>query len=188
MNGFLTDAASLIVQVVFGLYIFAVLVRFLLAAVRADFYNPISQFVVALTNPPLKPLRRVIPGLFGIDLASIVLLLALKCAEVYLLSLLGGHGATPPAILFTAIVDLVRFTVEVFFFAIILRVLLSWLNPYGLSHNPAGSLLVSLTEPLLRPARRLIPPIGGLDLSPIVVLVALQLLLLAFTHLLRAAL
>ncbi len=186
MNGFFTEAGSLIVQVVFGLYVFAVLLRFLFAMVRADFYNPVSQFVVALTNPPLKPLRRVIPGLFGIDLASLVLLLALKCAEVYLLAVLGGYAVTVPTVLFVAAVELVRFTIQIFFFAVILRVLLSWFAPYGISHNPAGSLLVSLTEPLMRPARRLIPSIGGLDLSPIAVIVALQLLQLAFTHLLRA--
>jgi YggT family protein len=185
MSGFLSDAATLLVQVVFELYIFAVLLRFLLQIVRADFYNPISQFVVALTNPPLKPLRRVIPGLFGLDLASLVLLVALKCAELWLILLIGGYSMQPAGIAFSAVVELVRLTLNIFLFAIIIRVLLSWVSPYGISHNPAGGLLVSLTEPLMRPARRLIPPIGGLDLSPIVVLLALQLAQLALSHLLR---
>jgi YggT family protein len=185
MTAFLTDAITLIVQVIFSLYIVAVLLRFLFQLSRADFYNPISQFLVALTNPLLKPLRRVIPGLFGIDLASLVLLITLQCLEVFLISLL--NGATPvflPLVL-TAAMDLLQLTLNIYFYAILLRVILSWFMPYGMQHNPAGGLLVSLTEPLMRPARRLIPPVGGLDLSPIAVLVGLQLVQLALSYLMR---
>lgn len=185
MNSFFAEAGILIVEVVFGLYILAVLLRFLFQLVRADFYNPISQFLVALTNPLLKPLRRVIPGLFGIDVASIVLLLVLKSAEMFIVFALGGYTLDLPPMIVAAVVDLLRLTINVYFYAILLRVILSWFMPYGLQHNPAGDLLVSLTEPLMRPARRLIPSVGGLDLSPIVVLLALQLLLLALAHLLR---
>lgn len=182
---FFAEAGILIVQVVFGLYILAVLLRFLFQLVRADFYNPISQFLVALTNPLLKPLRRVIPGLFGIDIASIVLLLVLKSLEMFIVFTLGGYAPNLPPMIVAAVVDLLRLTINVFFFAILLRVILSWFMPYGMQHNPAGDLLVSLTEPLMRPARRIIPSVGGLDLSPIVVLLGLQLLLLALAHLLR---
>jgi YggT family protein len=175
----------LLVEVVFGLYLLAVLLRFLFQLARADFYNPISQFLVAFTNPLLKPLRRLIPGLYGIDLASLVLLLVLKCIELYLLLLLGGVAVQWLPIVAAATVDLLRLTLNVYFFAILIRVILSWFMPYGIHQNPAGSLLVSLTEPLLRPARRLIPPIGGLDLSPIAVIVILQLMQLALAHLIR---
>ncbi|MEX2162937.1 MAG: YggT family protein [Sulfuricaulis sp.] len=185
MNSFLTEAGILLVEVVFGLYLLAVLLRFLFQLARADFYNPISQFLVAFTNPLLKPLRRLIPGLYGIDLASLVLLLALKCVELYLLLLLGGVAVQWLPIVAAATVDLLRLTLNVYFFAILIRVILSWFMPYGIHQNPAGSLLVSLTEPLLRPARRLIPPIGGLDLSPIAVIVVLQLMQLALAHLIR---
>src|SRR3989344_1768066 len=184
MSSFFTEASVLIVQVVFGLYILAVLLRFLFQLARADFYNPISQFLAALTNPLLKPLRRIIPGLFGVDIASLVLLLALKSLEVFLVFSLGGYTLEPLPVAL-AVVDLLRLTVNIFFYAILLRVILSWFMPYGVRQNPAGNLLVSLTEPLMGPARRLIPPVGGLDLSPIVVLVALQLLQLALAHLLR---
>lgn len=187
MSGFFTDAGTLLIQVAFGVFIFAVLLRFLLQLVRADFYNPLSQFVVALTNPLLKPLRRVIPGLLGIDVAAVVLMLALQGIEVWLLLWLRDFPPTLVGVLFAAVVELVRLTLYVFFFAVILRALLSWVNPYGMHHHPLGGLLVSLTEPLMRPARRLIPAIGGLDLSPIAVLVAIQLLLLALSHLLRLA-
>ena len=185
MNPFLTEAGILLVEVVFGLYLLAVLLRFLFQLARADFYNPISQFLVAFTNPLLKPLRRLIPGLYGIDLASLVLLLVLKCIELYLLLLLGGVAVQWLPIVAAATVDLLRLTLNVYFFAILIRVILSWFMPYGIHQNPAGSLLVSLTEPLLRPARRLIPPIGGLDLSPIAVIVVLQLMQLALAHLIR---
>lgn len=185
MNSFLTEAGILLVEVVFGLYLLAVLLRFLFQLARADFYNPISQFLVAFTNPLLKPLRRLIPGLYGIDLASLVLLLVLKCVELYLLLLLGGVAVQWLPIVAAATVDLLRLTLNVYFFAILIRVILSWFMPYGIHQNPAGSLLVSLTEPLLRPARRLIPPIGGLDLSPIAVIVILQLMQLALAHLIR---
>lgn len=185
MNSFFTEAAILIVQVVFGLYILAVLLRFLFQLARADFYNPISQFLVAFTNPLLKPLRRIIPGLFGVDLASLVLLLALKCLEIFIVSMLHGFPAGVAPVIIAAVVDLLRLTINVYFYAILMRVILSWFMPYGMNRNPAGDLLVSLTEPLMRPARRLIPSVGGLDLSPIVVLLGLQLLLLALAHLLR---
>ena len=184
MTTFLTEAATLIVQVIFSLYILAVLLRFLFQLSRADFYNPISQFLVALTNPLLKPLRRLIPGLFGIDLASLVLLFALQALDVFLISQLNGFMPGLPPLVLAVVVDLVQLTLNVYFYAIFLRVILSWFMPYGIRQNPAGDLLVSLTEPLMRPARRLIPPIGGIDLSPIAVLVGLQLIQLALAHLL----
>jgi YggT family protein len=185
MNSFFTEASVLIVGVVFGLYILAVLLRFLFQLSRADFYNPISQFLVALTNPLLRPLRRIIPGLFGIDVAALVLLFVLKCLEMFIIFALGDYTPDLLPLALAAVVSLVRLAINVYFYAVLLRVILSWFMPYGMRQNPAGDLLVSLTEPLMRPARRLIPAVGGLDLSPIVVLVGLQLLQLALAHLLR---
>jgi YggT family protein len=193
MSAFLTEAGIFLVQVLFGIYILAVLLRFLLQSVRADFYNPVSQFVVTLTNPLLRPLRRVIPGLLGVDLASVVLLVALQCLELYLILLIGTAGSDVPrsfsfpGLLLAAVIELVRLTIYVFLFAILIRAVLSWVSPspYAGRGNPATALLVSLTEPLLRPARRLLPPMQGLDLSPLLVMAALSLLLLALKHLIR---
>ena len=184
MTSFLGDAASLIIQVVFGLYTLAVMLRLLFQLVRADFYNPVSQFLVALTNPLLRPLRRIIPGLYGIDLAAVLLLLALKSLEIYLTQWIAGFSIAPITIVVVAVFKLLDLLLNVYLFAIFLRVILSWLNPQGMRHNPAGDLLTSLTEPLLRRARRLLPPVGGLDLSPIAVLVIIQLVQLALKHLL----
>ena len=114
MTTFFTEAAALIIEVVFGLYILAVLLRFLFQIVRADFYNPISQFLVALTNPLLKPLRRVIPGMYGIDVASLVLLVALKGLEVFLIFSLGGYALEPLPVIIAAAVDLLRLTINIF--------------------------------------------------------------------------
>jgi len=185
MNSYFTEAGTLIVQVVFGLYILAVLLRFLFQLVQADFYNPVSQFLVTLTNPLLKPLRRIIPGLYGVDVASLVLLLVLKYFEVSIIFWLNNYAINALPLLLAVVIGLVRLTIDVYFYAVLLRVLLSWIMPYGMRQNPAGDLLVSLTEPLMRPARRLLPTLGGLDLSPIVVLVGLQLIQLAISHSLR---
>jgi YggT family protein len=121
----------------------------------------------------------------GIDLASLVLLLALQLLEVYVLSWLRDLPVTLLPLVLVSLVYLVRLAINVYFYAVLIRVILSWFMPYGMRQNPAGDLLVSLTEPLMRPARRLIPVVGSLDLSPIVVLVGLQLLQLALAHLLR---
>lgn len=174
---YFNQAIIYLIQVAFGFYILLVLLRFLFQLARANFYNPVSQFIVTLTQPPLQFLRRFIPGLFGIDLAAVVLLLALQMLEIYLLTWFGGGTASFASVLVFAIARLVEFTVYVYIVAILIRVVISWVNPYGM-RNPLGDLLYSLTEPMLAPARRLIPPIAGLDLSPIAVLVLLQLTLI----------
>jgi len=180
---FFTQALIFLVQVAFGFYVLTLMLRFLFQLIRADFYNPFSQFVVALTSPLLKPLRRVIPGFLGIDWACLLLLYAFKMLELYIVGTLNNLGALGPALLFVvATVDLVKLALYVFLFAIIIRAVLSWVNPYGLRGNPAGAVLVSLTEPLLAPARRLIPTMSGIDLSPILVLVAIQLVIMAVDH------
>lgn len=174
---YIGQAGLYLIQVVFGFYILLVLLRLLFQLVRADFYNPFSQFIVTLTQPPLKILRRFIPGFFGIDVATVVLLLALQLCEIYLLAWFQGFTPRLPGVLVLAVAELIRLTVWVFIIAIFVRIILSWVNPYGTRH-PIADLLYSLTEPMLAPARRLIPPIGGLDLSPILVLVLLQLTLI----------
>ncbi len=176
MNPYLSQAAVFLVETVFGIYILMVLLRFLFQLVRADFYNPFSQMLVKLTNPPLLPLRRIIIGLGGIDLASIILLLVLQVLKLFLIVLLHGYTAAPIGLLVLALAQLLELTVWVFLVTIFVRIIISWLAPY--SDHPITGLLISLTEPLMRPARRLLPPISGLDLSPIIVLILLQLTLM----------
>lgn len=180
MGGYFTEAGVFLIQFVFGLYILAVLLRFLLQMVRADFYNPISQFLVVLTNPPLRPLRRLIPGLWGIDLASVLLLLLLTGLQWLLIFLLTTH--TYPSLVGLAVyslADLLKLTLYVFYGALFIRIIMSWINPYT-QQNPALNLVVRLTEPLMRPARRLLPATGGIDFSPLLIFLALGLMQILF--------
>lgn len=170
------NAGVFLVQTLFGLYIGAVMLRFLLALVRADFYNPISQFLVKVTNPPLKPLRRLIPGVLGIDLASIVLMLVLQALELILIGAIKGFGLHPAGLAVLSVAELLSLLINIYFITILIQVVLSWVSPGG--YNPAISLLYSLNNPLLGRARRLLPPIHGFDLSPILIIIALQLVLI----------
>lgn len=185
MGGYFTDAGLFLVDTLFSLYIYAVLLRFLLQMVRADFYNPIAHFLVVVTNPPLKPLRRLIPGLYGIDLASVVLLLTLELAYQLVIGWLLGLPPNAGFILIKGVLHLLQATLNVYLFGILIRVILSWVSPYP---SALSQMLARLTEPLLRPARRLIPPISGIDFAPMVVLLAIALVQMAFPYLLRAGL
>ncbi len=166
-------AGVFLVQTLFGLYILAIMLRFLLQWVRADFYNPASQFLVKVTNPLLKPLRRLIPGFWGMDLAAIVLMLLLQMLELFLVGVIVGQAFSLPGVALMSIGELLSLAIYVFIFAIIIQIILSWIQPG--SYNPVIGLINRLTEPLLAPARRLIPPVSGLDLSPLAVLILLQL-------------
>ena len=173
MGGHIGNAATFLVETLFGLYILLVMFRFLLQWARADFYNPLSQFIVRATQPVLAPMRRTIPALGGIDLACVVLLVGLQFAELWMVTGILGQRAPVSALLVFSIAELVQLAIYVFLFSILIQVVMSWINPGA--YNPMLSVLYSLNEPLLAPARRIVPPISGLDLSPIVVMVALQL-------------
>lgn len=171
----LNMAAIYIVQTLGSLYLLIVLLRFILQLVRADFYNPISQFIVRATQPILRPLRRVIPGFAGIDFASLVLALIVQLVVMAIIIKLMGYAL--PAILQLLVWSLVGITalfLKIFFFALIISVILSWVAPH--SHNPAAVLVYQLCEPVLAPIRRFLPSMGGLDLSPIFAFIALNLL------------
>jgi len=178
-GGYLTNPLVFLFQTLFDLYILVVLLRFFLQLVRADFYNPISQFVVKVTSPLLLPLRRVIPAVRGLDTASLVLAWGLKTLELVLVLWFTAGSFSLLLPLLLAIPELVELTINIFFWAILIQAILSWVNPG--TYNPASALLYSLTLPLLRPAQRVIPPIGGIDLSPMAVmlgLIVLKMLLL----------
>ncbi len=173
-DSYLLNPLEFLINTLFGLYIMVVMVRFLLQWVRADFYNPVSQFVVKLTNPALRPLRRVIPGWGGVDFAAVVLMLALQMLSLLLILLLRGQGIPPVTLLFWSLAELVSLAINVYIGAILIQVILSWVSPGG--YNPVVALIYSLTRPLMAPAQRLMPPISGIDLSPMLVLIGLQLL------------
>lgn len=182
--GALTTALDFLLTTLFQLYIAVLLLRFLLQWARADFYNPLSQFTVKITAPIVRPLRRIIPGLGGWDLATLLaaylvtvlqlLLVGTQITPYDIPGMLDGHNLQPLALLLVALLDLFALAVSLFIIAIIVQALSSWISPGH--YNPVTAVLHALTEPLLRPARRLLPPISGIDLSPLLVLLALQVL------------
>jgi len=180
--GTLVNIADFLITTLMQLYITVVMLRFLLQWVRADFYNPLSQFVVKVTNPLVRPLRRLIPGWGGLDIATLLLAYLLTVTQIIVAGThispyeipgaLDGHMLSPLSIALISLLDLAALTIGIYLVAIIIQAIMSWVNPGH--YNPTVSLLHHLTEPLLRPARRLLPPISGIDLSPMLVLLALQ--------------
>ena len=169
------DSAVFIVDVFLGLYLTAFILRFLLQQVRADFRNPICQIIYKATQPLLAPLQRFIPQLYGINLALIILMLVLSMLKLYMQLSIRGYPANPPAVLILSTAYLGNTIVWIFLLAILIQAVASWIAPG--SHHPVLQVISSLTQPILSPFRRIIPVFGGLDLSPLAALVALQLLL-----------
>jgi YggT family protein len=170
---YMTDPVIFIIDSLFSLYILAVLMRFLLQWCGADFYNPISQFLVKATHPPLKLLRRFIPPFGKIDTSSLVLVLSLQMLADLSILLLKGVSISIGALTILSLTQLVSLLINIFVYAIFARAILSWINPGAF--GSAASILHSMTEPLLNTCRKFIPDLGGIDLSPLAALMLLQL-------------
>jgi YggT family protein len=171
----LNTALIYVLQTLGSLYLLIVLLRFVLQLVRADFYNPLSQFTVRATQPLLRPLRRIVPSLFGLDMSSLLLAIVVQLV-VMALTLLLAYGTTgnPLQLLVWSIIGVTALFLNIFFFAMIISVILSWVAPA--SHNPGAELVNQICEPVLAPFRRILPNLGGLDISPILAFMALKLL------------
>ena len=172
-SSYVTNPIEFLINTLFGLYILMVMLRFLLATFRADFYNPVSQFLVKVTNPVLVPLRKVIPSVGKIDTSALLLMILLQMASFALIGLLRGGSLAVGSLLILSIAELVGLLLNIFLFSILIQVILSWINPG--TYNPVVSLLYSITEPILRPCRRLLPSMSGIDFSPIIALIGIQL-------------
>ena len=159
----------------FDLYVMVVLLRFMLQLFRADFYNPISQFVVTVTNPVLVPMRKVIPGFGGIDVSSLIFAYLVVLLKYVLLSVMFSQMPGVGILMLVSVLNLVVQAINLVFWLVLVRVILSWVNPN--IDNPFVLVIHQITEPIMAPFRRIIPPIGGLDLSPIVLIIGLQFLL-----------
>ena len=180
-GGAFTEALVFLVRTAFELYLLAVVLRFLFQMVRADFYNPLAQFLVKVTNPALKPIRRIVRGYGGIDWSSILLMLILKSIQIAIIAVLvSGRFPVLTGLVVLSIAEILKLIIYVFMVAVFIQVILSWVNPGA--YNPATVILYQLTEPLLRPARRVIPAVGGLDLSPLLVFIVLQLMIILFVN------
>ena len=170
--GYFANAGVLLVEVIFGLAVALFVLRVLLQLVRANFYNPICQFIYRTSNPVLAPLRRVIRPIGRFDLTSALVAWVLECLKNVLLFLLAGYAPAFLAVLVLGTADLLGFVLTLYFWMIIIGVVLSFTG--GGSH-PIVPLIAQLTEPVLRPFRRLLPPLGGFDLSPLLATVTLLL-------------
>ncbi len=165
-----------LINTIGSLALLIVLLRFLLQLVRADFYNPISQMIVKLTNPLLTPLRRVIPGFGGLDIASLLLAYGIQIVTMALILLVAGMGKDIPwaNLLVWAPLGLFGLLLKIYFWGLIITVIASWIAPN--SYNPALILINQILEPVVRPIRAKMPDLGGIDLSPIVVFLLIQVL------------
>lgn len=179
-----TQAIHFLITSIFDMFLMLVLLRFIFQFIKADFYNPISQVIVKLTNPALIPLRRYIPSMKGIDTAGIVLLVGL-CLIKLIISCVIQFQVFPSigGLLVWAIGDLITLTLNVFFWAIVIQAIMSWVSP--VPGHPIYAILYQLTAPLMHPARRFIKPISGIDVSPIVVLLCLQVLIMVIASPIR---
>lgn len=179
----LAQIALLLIDTVVAFFVFVLLTRFHFQWLRVPFHNPLGGFVVATTNWCVRPARRFLPGLAGLDLPTLLLAWLFQALGLWAQASIAGaaHGAA--AIAAVAAVDLLRYSLYILIFAVIVQVVFSWLNP----HAPMAPMFDMVTRPFLRPLRRFIPPVGGFDLTPLVLLVAVQIALIPVGHLRAAA-
>ena len=168
-----------LVDTVFAFFVMLLLARFHFQWLRVPFRNPVGDFVLATTSWMVMPVRRVIPGLAGLDLATLLLAWALQCIALWIKATIVGVEPSPLAVIGIAALDLVRYSLYILVFAIIVQVIFSWINPYA----PMAPVFDAMTRPFLRPLRRFIPPLGNIDLTPLVLLVLIQVLLIVLANL-----
>jgi YggT family protein len=171
-----TAAFSFLIETIIHLYLVVVLLRILLEAVKADFYNPVCQVLIKLTDPLIRPLSKLLPPLGRINLAAVVVLYVIQLVGLLILAAIGGFQIDPLLLTLLAILRLVRMLLVLYLVLIIAGVLLSWIGQ-GFRH-PIVPLIFQLTDPVLAPIRRVLPPLGGFDLSPLVALIGIQFLII----------
>jgi YggT family protein len=171
----LNNAGVFLINSLFDLYIFVLVIRLILVKMRADYFNPLSQFIVKITQPVITPLRRIFPNVAHIELASLVLIFLLEIIKFYLIGLIMTGLPHITGVLILAIADILKTLLNTFFYAILMQIILSWVQP---GYSPMGRVLSLITSPIMRPIQRIIPPIGGMDISPIPALLGIQCLII----------
>jgi YggT family protein len=171
--------AIFLIDTIVSFLVFLLLARFHFQWLRVPFRNPMGEFLLATTNWIVIPARRVVPGLVGLDLATLILAWLLQALGLWAQATIAGAEPSGVAIAAIAGVDLVRYSVYILVFAVFVQVAISWINPDA----PLGPLFDMVTRPFLRPLRRFVPPVGRVDLTPMVLLVMLYVLLIPLNHL-----
>lgn len=161
-----------IVKTLSDLYLLTFLLRFILQWVRADFYNPLAEFILRVTNPLVMPARRIVPSARGIDLPTLVVLIVLQGVATWLILRIANVGMPPDMFAFYVLLRLINLTLWFYTISILIQVILSWMGQT--MHNPIAGILRDLNEPLLGRVRRLVPPVGGIDLSQLFVIIVIQ--------------
>ena len=173
--GAMGNVGVLLVNTLGGLYLLAVMLRFLLQVARADFYNPFTQAIVKVTDPAVRFFRRIVPGYRGLVFASLVLALLVQCVCTALLISFSGFGIPGAGLVVSwSVIGLLSLVLNIYFWGMMISIIASFIAPY--SGHPALVLIRQLTEPLMEPFRRFLPSMGGLDLSPIFVFLAIQII------------
>jgi YggT family protein len=173
----MTSALIFLIRTLADLYLLMFLLRFILQWVRASYRNPLSQLVQRVTSPLVVPARRVLPSVAGLDLPTLIVLMVLECIVTWLLITIAHYPVSMPGLLVLVVLRLVSLTLWFYSVALFVYVLLSWFGERG--GGPMGSVLAEIVEPLLRPVRRVVPPIAGLDLSPLLVMLVFQAAIIA---------
>ena len=173
------NAMSFLISTLFDLYLMVVILRFWLQLAKADFYNPFSQFVVKATQPIIAPMRRILPSIGSIDTASILLALIVVLVKMLVLTLIAGASIDVVTLLLFSVISVLKQTGVLLFWMLLIRAVLSWFNQ---GYNPVVMIMTQLTEPILAPVRKVIPAIGGLDLSVLVVFLAMNFLNMLFAQ------
>ena len=168
----MSQALYFIIKTLTQLYLLVLLLRFWLPMLGADFRNPLAQGILRITSPLVVPVRRFVPSIGRLDTSTILVAYVIQFLTVLLLLTIGGYRVDTAPIMVTTLIELAVLSLNLFFFVILIKIILSWVAPH--THNYATALLTTLAEPVLRPFRRIIPSIGGLDISPIFAIILLQ--------------
>lgn len=173
MSDPLNNAGIFLVTTLFDLYLFILAIRLILVWVRADYFNPLSQITVKLTNPLITPLRRIIPNIANLELATLLSIIVFEMLKFLLIGIMTSGMPNISGLFILAFADTLKIVLNIFFYGILIQALLSWLQP---GYSPMTQILMKITSVILRPIQRVIPPVAGFDISPIPALIGLQLL------------
>ncbi len=179
MSNPLNDAGIFLINTVFDLYLFVLMLRLILVKLRADYFNPISQTVIKLTQAIINPLKKILPNAFNIEFSTLLFMFALEIIKFILLNLIYAGIAHPLGIVILSIADILHFLFNSFFYSILALTLLSWIKP---GYSPLNRVLTLIASPILKPLQKIIPLVGGIDITPLPALIGLHLLTLLIVN------